>query len=285
MLSQYQQNLYKALTHIELNLDRKILLNEVAEEAHISPFHFHRIFKAMTGETVKTFVTRLKLERAAMQLKHSNTEIGQIAVQQGYENHESFSRAFKKFFNTTPQEYKLAMQEQTRQRLLGYQTNTEKKPHLSLDSPLIKQLPELHVAYIRHTGAYDKVGKAFQKLVLWAATHLALKLKPTTLGIVHDNPDLTEEEKIRFDACVLLSKAIKPTNEIGYKVLKSSKYAVFRYHGPYDGFYEVYDYIYNVCVFEKNWELGDQPALEWYVKSPPFYKPEQYVTDFFLPLK
>ncbi|MGF1637171.1 MAG: GyrI-like domain-containing protein [Cyclobacteriaceae bacterium] len=230
-------------------------------------------------------MTRLKLERAALQLKHSDIEIGQIAWQNGYENHESFTRAFKKFFHQNPQDYRLSIRESTFQKQVQYQSSQAKISQIQLEEPIIKPLPDLHLAYLRHTGSYDKVGKAFQRLMIWAASHLVLKLKPATLGIVHDNPDLTAEDKIRFDACVLLTKPIKPKNEIGYKVIKGGKYAVFRYQGAYDNFYEVYDYIYNVCLFEKNWHLADQPALEWYIKSPPFYQPDQYLTDFCVPIK
>ena len=59
--------------------------------------------------------------------------------------------------------------------------------------------------------------------MFWAATHLVLKLKPATIGIVHDNPDLTAEQNIRFDACILLSKEIKPSGEIGYKKIEGRK--------------------------------------------------------------
>jgi AraC family transcriptional regulator len=121
--------------------------------------------------------------------------------------------------------------------------------------------------------------------MLWAATHFVLKLKPTTLGILHDNPEITDEEKIRFDACVLVNKPVHPKGEISYKKIEGGKFALFRYNGPYEQFYTVYDYIYNVCLFEKGWELADKPALEWYIKSPPFFPPHKSVTDFYLPLK
>ncbi|WP_194778370.1 AraC family transcriptional regulator [Pararhodonellum marinum] len=281
----YQQSLIKSINYIESNLDKKILLKEIAKEAHISEFHFHRIFKALTGETVKEHVSRLKLERAALHLKHNKEDIGQIAFQHGYENHESFTRAFKKHFRLTPQEYKSSIHQITLKKQTIHQNAKNSLSKLHLEEPKIKLIPDLHLAYLRHTGSYEKVGKTFQRLMLWAATHLVLKFKPSTLGIVHDNPDLTEEDKIRFDACVQLTKAIKPKGEISFKTIKGGKYAVFRYQGPYDNFYKVYDYIYNVCLFEKKWELSDQPALEWYVKSPPFYKPDQYVTDFCVPIK
>ncbi|MGB0525709.1 MAG: AraC family transcriptional regulator, partial [Flammeovirgaceae bacterium] len=81
-----------------------------------------------------------------------------------------------------------------------------------------------------------------------------------------------------------ITKEIQPKGEVGYKKIKGGKFAVFRYKGPYEDFYTVYDYIYNVCLFEYNWELRDEAAFEWYIKSPPFYKPAHFVTDFYLPI-
>lgn len=281
----YLESLNRAIQFAENNLDKKILLKDIARAACLSEFHFHRIFKSLTGETVKDFLLRLKIERAAIRLKHSKDDIGQIAFENGYENHETFTRAFKKYFQLTPQEYRAATQEVTIKKQADYFDKQVNLEGLQVEEPMIKQLPDLHLAYIRHTGSYDKVAASFQRLMLWAATHLVLKLKPTTLGILHDDPDLTVEDKIRFDACVIVNKSIQPKGEIGYKKIKGGKFAIFRYKGPYENFYTVYDYIYTVCLHEKGWELVDTPALEWYIKSPPFYKPEHYVTDFCVPIK
>ncbi len=281
----YLESMNRAILFIENNLDKKILLNDIAREAFLSEFHFHRIFKALTGETVKGFLLRLKIERAAIRLKHSKDDIGKIALENGFGNHETFTRAFKKHFQLSPQAYRNAVQEITIKKQADYNKSRIGLETLHIGSPTVKFLPDIHLAYIRHLGSYDKVAGSFQRLMLWAASHLVLKLKPVTLGIVHDNPDLTDEEKTRFDACVLVNKEIKPQGEIGYRMVEGGKFAVFRYTGAYENFYTVYDYIYNVCLFEKAWELADKPALEWYIKSPPFYKPENYVTDFYVPIK
>lgn len=281
----YLESLNRAIQFIENNLDKKILLKDVASEAFLSEYHFHRIFKSLTGETVKEFLLRLKTERAAIRLKHSKNDIGQIAFENGFENHETFTRAFKRYFQLSPLEYREAIQEVVEKKIKDYQKKAINLNELKVEEPIVKHIPDLHLAYIRNTGSYDKVAPSFQRLMLWAATHFVLKLTPTTLGIVHDNPDLTNEEKIRFDACVIVNKPVQPKGEIGYKKIDCGKFAIFRYKGPYENFYSVYDYIYNVCLSEKGWELADKPALEWYIKSPPFFKPENYVTDFYVPIK
>lgn len=281
----YLESINKAIEYIECNLTIDIKLKDIANQANLSQYHFHRVFKSLTGDTTKDFLTRLRLEKSALKLKNSQNEIGQIAFDCGYQNHETFTRAFKDYFGLTPFEYRKSITQLTANKQIEYQKGKIDLETLNVQSPIIKTIPDLHLAYIRHTGSYDKVGSSFQKLMFWAASHLVLKLKPVTIGIVHDNPDLTADQFTRFDACVLLSKEIKPSGEIGYKKIKGGRFAVFTYKGAYEGFYPVYDYIYNVCLFDNKFDLDDKPALEWYVKSPPFYKPENFVTDFYVPIK
>ena len=281
----YLESINKAIAFIESNSTTDIQLKEIATQANLSQYHFHRVFKSLTGNTTKDFLTRLRLEKAALKLKHSQNDIGQIAFDCGYQNHETFTRAFKDYFGLTPLGYRNSIAELTTNKQNEYGKANIDLNALNVQGPVIKTIPDLHLAYIRHTGSYDKVGSSFQKLMFWAATHLVLKLKPVTIGIVHDNPDLTAEQHIRFDSCVLLSKEIKPNGEIGYKKIEGGKFAVFTYKGAYEGFYPVYDYIYNVCLFDNKFDLADKPALEWYIKSPPFNKPENFVTDFYVPIK
>ncbi len=281
----YLESINKAIAYIESNWTTDIQLKDIAIQANLSQYHFHRVFKSLTGDTAKDFLIRLRLEKGALKLKHSQNDIGQIAFDCGYQNHETFTRAFKDYFGLAPIEYRNSIAELRTNKQIEFARENINLNALNVQGPIIRTIPDLHLAYIRHTGSYDKVGSSFQRLMIWAATHLVLKLKPVTVGVVHDNPDLTEEQHIRFDACVLLSKEIKQRGEIGYKKIDGGRFAVFTYKGAYEGFYPVYDYIYNVCLFDNKFDLADKPALEWYVKSPPFYKPENFVTDFYVPIK
>jgi len=278
----YLEAINRAIEFIEVDTSKKINLEEIAEYAFLSKYHFHRIFKSIIGDTTKEYLTRLRLEKAAQLLKNSNKSVNAIVYDCGYTSPETFTRAFKAFFSTTPTLFReSAHQEIANKQKIYAETDFDS---LNLQAPKIIERLDINLAYIRHFGSYDKVAKSYQQLMFWTTKNLVLKLKPTTLGIVHDDPNLTEEPKIRFDACILVTKEIQPKGEVGYKKIKGGKFAVFRYKGPYENFYTIYDYIYNVCLYEYKWTLRDEPALEWYIKSPPFYKPENYVTDFYLPI-
>lgn len=78
----------------------------LAAEAGYSPFHFHRVFAAMTGETPATFIRRLRLERAAATLNQTKLPIGEIAMEAGYGTPDAFARAFKQSFGLLPSEFR-----------------------------------------------------------------------------------------------------------------------------------------------------------------------------------
>ena len=240
----YLEAINRSIEFIESNATKDISLEDISAYSYLSKYHFHRIFKSIIGDTTKDYLTRLRLEKSALLIKNSDKAIGEIAYECGYSSPDPFTRAFKSYFSTTPSQFK----ESSKQELLNKQIiHKDSTLHsLNVSEPKILEINDFNLAYIRHFGSYDKVGKSFQKLMLWATKNLILKLKPTTLGIVHDNPDLTEETKIRFDACVLITKEIQPKGEVGYKKIKGGKFAVFRYKGPYETFYPVYDYIYNM---------------------------------------
>ncbi|MEM9685772.1 MAG: GyrI-like domain-containing protein [Bacteroidota bacterium] len=281
----YTENIHSAIEFVENSYHRDIQLTEIAEQACLSKYHFHRIFKSLTGETVKAFLTRIRLEKAAVKLKYGKEAIASVAFSCGYQNHETFTRAFKEYFGVPPQKYRIATHDVAAQKRQDYKINRTTLSDLNVEGPMVKTIPDLHLAYIRKIGSYDTMGNILQQLLFWAAEHSVLQFQPTTLGIIHDYIDLTAEEHLRFDSCVLVKGAIKPEGEIRYKKISGGKFAVFRYQGAFEEFYPVYDYIYTVCLFENQFELDDKPLLEWYIQSPVAYKPSDYLTDFYIAIK
>ena len=105
-LKDYHERLLPVLVHIQDHLDEPLKLEDLAARAHFSPFHFHRVFRGMIGESLKQHIKRLRLERAAVQLKTTGHSITAIAFDAGYETHESFTRAFRGAFAASPTEYR-----------------------------------------------------------------------------------------------------------------------------------------------------------------------------------
>jgi AraC family transcriptional regulator len=281
----YSENIRKAIDFLENHYAENILLEDIAHFAGLSPFHFHRIFKLITNHTIKQTLTRVRLEKSAQLLKFTPTDVAQIGLEVGYENHETFSRAFKNYFGIPPSQYRGQSLQEIAHKQTQYAQNQVNLASLNLEKPTIKYLEPFEVAFIRHTGSYDKVGVVWRKLFFWGLQHLQFSQHTATMGIVHDNPEITDTQNTRYDACMVVKKSFKPTSEIASKQISGGKYAVFRYKGAYDDFYTIYDYVYSVCLHQFGFRLRNEPTLEWYIKFPPFYKPENYLTDFYVPIE
>ena len=97
----------KAILYIEENLQKKLVLEDIARKAHFSPYHFHRLFSAVVGETLNNFISRKRIERAASHLMNKkNIPVTEVADRVGFSSLSSFSRAFKKFYGMSPLEFR-----------------------------------------------------------------------------------------------------------------------------------------------------------------------------------
>ena len=108
---EYTARINRVLDHIEAHLDQPLRLRELAAIAHLSPFHFHRVFGAMTGETVSRLVQRLRLEKAAMQLRSLPAKpVTDVALDCGFSGSSAFARAFREGFGTSPSAWRRTRQ-------------------------------------------------------------------------------------------------------------------------------------------------------------------------------
>ncbi|MED3976045.1 AraC family transcriptional regulator [Priestia megaterium] len=104
----YVTCIQRTLDYIEENLETQITLEKLAEIACFSPFHYHRVFQAMIGESVMDYVRKRRLTRAAERLFFTNEKVIDIALDVGFHYQESFNRAFKKFYDVSPKQYRNA---------------------------------------------------------------------------------------------------------------------------------------------------------------------------------
>ncbi|MGM0240690.1 helix-turn-helix transcriptional regulator [Enterococcus sp. AZ103] len=110
----YQRLINKTEDYIEQHLSEAISLEVLAIHAHFSNFHFHRIFKKYATESLNQFITRFKLERAAIFISVNQTiPITEVALNYGYNDSSTFSKAFKRQFGFSPTQYR-KQQELTR---------------------------------------------------------------------------------------------------------------------------------------------------------------------------
>lgn len=282
----YQEIIGRVIEHIHCHLSEELTLGRLSRVACLSPYHFHRVFQGMLGQTISDYVRQARLQQAAQQLIGSETPISRIALEAGYESHESFSRAFKTMTGVSPSVYRnnpfaiAALSIQPLQETGGIKMDVR-----------IEQCPDRLVAFVRHTGAYYKIGSAFEKLGQWAQTKEELKgPHAEMLGIYYDDPEAVSEEELRSAACVTLPGeiAVEPPVEIG--PLKGGEYAVATYVGPYSGLGDAWMRAFTEALPK----TGRQPApmndpeagpcFEKYVSDMSVTPEEELITEIWIPL-
>ncbi|MEZ5083849.1 MAG: GyrI-like domain-containing protein [Bacteroidales bacterium] len=135
--------------------------------------------------------------------------------------------------------------------------------------PKFKELKSRTVIYVNSIGPYEAQGteQAWEKVCAFAEKNKLFGRATEFIGISHDDPNLTEAGKLRYDACIVVSKDVKPEGEVGVKTIEGGRYAIFMHKGPYAYFQKTYDYIYGIWLSESGEELRDIPCFEKYLNS------------------
>lgn len=274
----YVQRINKVVTYINNHLDETLELKTLANEAALSDFHFHRIFKALKGEAIGGYITRLRLEATARLLRYTALTIEEIAFNIGYETPASLSKAFKKQYGISPTEYRT-----------NKDTYIMKKeiinPDLALKEPKIVTLEPKNLIYIALTGAYGSLdyGKAYEQL--WAVIK-AQKLFTKgieSICISYDDPKITEGSLQRSDVCLAIHKPATPQEEVSCKTLAGGKYAVFFYQGCYENLSQVYDTAVR-WVIDHQYTLREEPFFEKYLNDARRTPKEKLKTEIYIPI-
>ncbi len=296
---EYRRRICRAMNFISRNLDRDLSLEEIAGTANFSMFHFHRIFKAVVGETVAEFTRRLRLELAANRLLSDRHEsITSIAMDCGFSSSQNFARAFRQSFGMTPSAYrkskhgnKVSKQENALSLWIGYGSGTgfeedpEKSERMRAMNAEIKQMPEYHVAYVRRIGPYGKetCEGAFNELMRWAGPRGFLK-SGETMMVYWDNPEVTPPEKCRIDACVSVPRGTTAEGQIGMQTIRGGYYAVCRFEILPDGFPQAWESAFAWLV-SGGYECDDLPCYELYHNNAEEHPEGKWIFDICIPLK
>lgn len=279
------------LVHIQDHLDAELSLEALGKVAHLSPFHFHRIFTAFMGEGVKEHIRRLRLERAALALKSRDQTILDIALEAGFQSHEAFTRAFRAMFGCTPSNFRHSNHWQkspSRTAPLegahpGLLPTSSGNPPMTME---IKEMPTLRLAFARGNGTYAKAAEtAWSQLCAWAGPKGLLGPQTLMIGICHDDPQITQPDKIRYDAAIPVPDAIQANGPISIQELKGGRYATLIHKGPYERLHESWNLLVAEIMPKKGHKLRNTPSFEIYLNDPSQTAPEELLTEIYAPME
>ena len=281
-IKNYQERINKVLVYISEHLDEKLELEKLAGMSNFSVFHFHRIFKAFLNEPLGTFVTRLRLDHTVKLLEFGADPISDIAYKVGFEVPSSLNKAFRKRFGVSPVEFR-----ETKKTLIPFDFIHLNNKVMELNlKPEIKEIKDKKVVYVQAIGKYaDSAGQAWDQLCEFMKQEKLFTFGLETIGIGHDDPSVSESEKLRYDACMTVKREVTPKGKVGVKVIEGGKYAIFKYKGPYTNLEQIYNYIFKNWLPASSYELEDKPCFEKYLNNPEKHKPENYKTHIYIPIK
>lgn len=256
-LVDYERRLLRAQQLLADRLDEEITPAELAAAAHFSLHHFHRIFRARLGETVMQHVRRLRLERAARRIKSSTTGLLEIALEAGYDSHEAFTRAFIDRFEIAPSAYR----EQPSARLAAWNVVRDDRVRARV---FVADRPALRVAYRRHRGGYAGIETFWASLMQWAHERGLHEL----YGVCPDDPEVTPEDHLRFDACVVVPHEFEPDDSVTIGEIPGGTYAIGIHVGSFARLADTYLDVIGRWFPTSGYTLSPAPVIEHYLDDP-----------------
>jgi len=264
---EYQKRINHVLDYIQEHLFEAINLENLAIKAYFSPFHFHRIFTSIVGETPNNYINRLRLEKSAnMLFIQRNTSITEIAFKCGFSSSAVFSRSFKKHFGISASSFaaKHIGDYHSLNRLPDKEVRNKKE--FDFSKIKIKKLPEFNIIYVRCNNGYGTGNlKAWEKIIKFALYNDLITADTKYIGIPFDNPGITPENKCRYYACITVPAGYNyEGTEFSTLKIKEAKYAFYHFLGREEEMSEAYSNIYGKWLPESGFAHDKGYILELY---------------------
>jgi AraC family transcriptional regulator len=295
----YEAAVERTVAHIARTLDQALDLAALARAAALSPFHFHRVFRGMVGETPLEMHRRLRLERAARQIVESDVAITTIAFDAGYETHEAFTRAFHLAYGASPSSYRQSAADRTGcVRPLQVDLAAPSGVHFASDvrnlrtalgenimNVTIENMPELRVATVHHAGPYPRISEAFQRLGALAGPAGLMRSPETAmLAIYYDDPETTPAEQLQSDAGITVPNDVPLPAGLVEKRIPAGRYARTTHVGPYTHLGDTWSRLMGQWLPKSGHRVGDGSSYEVYRNTPENAAPDELRTDLYLPI-
>ena len=283
--AEYAARFNRVLDFIQAHLAEPMALERLATVACFSPCHFHRLFHGWMGETIHDYIFRLRVERAAVQLLYNpGMSITEIALGCGFSSSSTFARAFKAFHGISASEFRKNRKPDRKGWKAaappsgaswgtadGFGPFREFPMTMELQVD-VKQLSPIPVAYVRHVGPYKGNAALFEKLFGrlcgWAGPRGLLGPGARFLSIYHDNPEITEAQRLRLDVALQVPAETRVEGEIRRQTLEGGAYAMARVKVPPERYMEAWDSLMGGWLPSSGYQPDDRPCFEIYHNDP-----------------
>jgi len=294
----YNNRITRVFEFIDDNIETNLSLQKLAEIACFSPFHFHRIFKFITGERLNEYVKRRRIEKSALELLHTHDTTTAIAHKFGFSDNSSFSKAFKKYYSVSPTEFKkLNPHRHSKIRQLKSKNGqdypdvekyicsiTNLKKWITMNANVqIKEIPTMQLAYVSCLGPQN-LQEAYGKLVRWATPQGLLNEEVKMLTIYHDSFKVTIPEKVRMSAAMMINPPVEIAGEIRLTSITPGKSIVANFTIGIDEFEKSWTGLF-LWMNENGFKKADKNPFEIYHNNFNDHPQKKAIVDFCIPVE
>lgn len=294
----YKNRINRVFEFIDQNLESDLSLNTVSEIAFFSAFHFHRVFKFVTEETLHEYVKRRRIEKSASDLLHKNITATEIAHKYGFSDNSSYSRAFKKYFGVSPTEFKnqnpnrfskiRQLKSKNGQEYPDYEKYIcviiNLKNWIKMNAKIeIKEMSKMDLAYVSSIGPHN-LENAYGKLMQWATPKGLINDQTKMITVYHDSFKVTEANKVRMSASILLDKAVETNGEIGLTTIEAGKFIVGSFEIGLKEFEKSWTGLF-VWMNENGYKKADREPFEIYYNNYNEHPERKAIVDFCIPIE
>ncbi|WP_165828332.1 AraC family transcriptional regulator [Chryseobacterium phosphatilyticum] len=300
-MKEYKKRIVRTIQYIDANLDADLSLERIAEVSAYSPFHFHRIFKLITGETLQNYIIRKKTERSAFFLAvKKEMEIKDIYFDLGFSNHSVFSKTFKKYYGLPPSEFRKKAPETFHKILQTDRKNGQVDTVFSqyicnIENLLnwttmnlkieVKELPEMNLAAVMSLGIAN-VEPSFNVLIDWAKMkNLFPRENIKMLSVYHDSFKVTPPDKVRIHACLLLDQKLEDSKgEVFSETIDAGRFIVGNGEVTLNDFEQCWVSLF-LWMNEHNYSMRKAFPFEIYHSNFKEHPEGKMIVDFCIPIQ
>ncbi len=274
--AEYRARINRVMDHVAEHIDEPLPLRALARVGCFSPFHFHRIFRAMTGETLGDYIKRQRLEKAVFLKKYTpRLKLTEIAFRCGFNSSADFSRSFKAAYGIAPSRFDSAAFAKKRKNCKALAEHSEYGSLLQM-RPLRRRFrvqvmarPAETVAFLRVRNSYAEgnVQAAFERMMAWARAR-GFHRAGTLIGMSRDEPEITPLEKYTYDVCHTVPEGTARDGEIGIRRIPANRFATLHVQGGIRMVFSAWSYLFKDWLPSSGYQPTHDPAMEVYVRTP-----------------
>lgn len=256
-------------------------LEDLAASAALSPFHFHRVFRLMTGESLGATITRVRLAHALPALTES--DLAEATTRSGYATTQAFARAMKMHTGSSPSQLRADPEhrDQLARHLADAALAGSPTPALKIR---ITSTAPLRLVAIRNVGDYRELNRGYAQLFEHVLAVAPSEAIVGLYGVPHDDPRDVAAEACRFDCALLLSPALTIEHGLPTLDLDGGCHLALEHTGDYDRIHVAIDALYQQAI-DHNHEIGEGPLHIEYLDDPEQVAESALRAVAYLPIK